>query len=137
MRHQFCKIKGALRRNGKRNYPCEVSITCECDQESTKSFECQSQGQCQCNKGFAGASCSDCETNYTGFPNCQGSKHELKTVIDDSSKIISIACSCDPNTSASKECQIDGSCTCKVGFEGSKCTKCKPTYFGFPSCEGM
>ena len=67
-------------------------------------------------------------------------------------------CICDPDGSTSSECGKDnGVCTCKEGFDGikchecmpnvvgdkcednclelSKCDKCQPTFFDFPSCQ--
>ena len=30
-----------------------------------------------------------------------------------------------------------GQCSCKCNVEGTKCDKCKPSFYGFPKTEGM
>ena len=47
-------------------------------------------------------------------------------------KIIFTDCQCDPNGSSSKQCQSDGKCDCKNGFNGDKCgtgPKCEKLFF--------
>ena len=58
-------------------------------------------------------------------------------------------CKCDLDGSASLQCDANGHCTCKEGYNGSKCDECKPNiignlcdkcqknYYGYPNCQGL
>ena len=46
------------------------------------------------------------------------------------------ACGCSSSGSSMTSCNAIGECTCKSNVVGTKCTACKPGYFGFPNCQG-
>ena len=58
-------------------------------------------------------------------------------------------CNCYPDGSTALQCDADGDCACKDGFDGktcdackegftgNKCDECKPNYFDYPSCQGL
>ena len=59
-------------------------------------------------------------------------------------------CKCNPDGSTTMECDgVNGDCTCKEGFTGTKCHECKPsisgdkcdkcapTFYDYPSCKGI
>ena len=44
-------------------------------------------------------------------------------------------CKCNPD--GSLQCDTDGNCACKEGYDGIKCDECKQNYIGFPNCKGF
>ena len=49
-------------------------------------------------------------------------------------KVSFLACNCIGPGTINSSCDSNGICFCKTNFIGSKCTKCKPGYYGFPDC---
>merc|ERR1712141_124695 len=104
-----------------------ICKACECDVNGSKSVECDENGKCTCNDNIIGDKCNECADGYAKFPDCT-------------------ACGC--NTFGSKKCEETGKsadtcnketgqCSCKCNVEGTKCDKCKPSFYGFPKTEGM
>ena len=48
-----------------------------------------------------------------------------------------IGCECSSEGSESLQCDANGQCTCKPGFDGLKCDECAANYYGYPSCQGL
>nr|CAH7745361.1 unnamed protein product [Callosobruchus chinensis] len=46
-----------------------------------------------------------------------------------------LACNCDPMGAIDLECDIEGKCRCRTGYEGDKCERCALGYDGWPRCE--
>ena len=43
---------------------------CNCDKKG--SSRCDLDGKCICNENVIGENCTECDTDFFGFPNCQG-----------------------------------------------------------------
>lgn len=83
--------------------------------------------QCECNghsryclSDVRGLHCVDCEGNTEGR-HCEKCKQGfyLKQGLG------CMACLCDPTGSVSSQCNSRGHCSCKEGFTGEKCDRCK------------
>lgn len=50
-----------------------------------------------------------------------------------------LACNCNENGTLPGELcdQKNGSCPCKVGFDGKMCDFCQPKFYGFPNCTSI
>ena len=46
-------------------------------------------------------------------------------------------CGCYQHGSKNLNCDRNGKCSCKQGFNGQKCDSCAEGYHGFPDCQGM
>ncbi|VEN49015.1 unnamed protein product [Callosobruchus maculatus] len=46
-----------------------------------------------------------------------------------------LACNCDPMGAIDLECDIEGKCRCRIGYEGDRCERCALGYDGWPRCE--
>ena len=49
-----------------------IFIECGCSTDGSNSTACDSTGQCECQKGFNGTKCDECDTGYYEFPICKG-----------------------------------------------------------------
>ena len=47
-------------------------IECNCDQDGSKSDNCDDVGKCSCKLGFEEDKCDTCAQGFFGFPYCQG-----------------------------------------------------------------
>ena len=46
-------------------------------------------------------------------------------------------CQCDQAGSTTQQCENDGKCTCKEGFDGPKCAECADKFYGYPNCQSL
>lgn len=45
------------------------------------------------------------------------------------------ACNCDSRGAVSGQCdELNGRCSCRVGYSGEQCNSCARGYYGFPRC---
>lgn len=95
---------------------------CQCPQGSCDSLtgECLSSDDNSplCQHGYSGPTCADCSEGFY-----------RETVRGDGFPAPCQPCACDLHGSVSAQCDSDGTCRCKTGYEGKKCeqTQC-------PSC---
>ena len=47
-----------------------------------------------------------------------------------------IACNCFIAGSKSASCDRYGQCSCKVGYTGRTCNRCRSGHWGYPDCKG-
>ncbi|XP_028966336.1 laminin subunit alpha-1 [Galendromus occidentalis] len=80
-----------------------------CDEET---------GSCICPKNTGGPDCSRCKEGYFGYIPQEGCR----------------PCDCNSVGSLSVDCDGNGQCRCREGFEGVKCDKCTFGHYGFPHC---
>ncbi|CAH2013089.1 unnamed protein product, partial [Acanthoscelides obtectus] len=83
-----------------------------------------------------GGVCDNC-TDFTTGINCErcllGYYRPLGVLPNATSPCL--ACNCDQVGSVELECDIEGKCRCRVGYEGDKCDRCALGYDGYPRCE--
>ena len=48
-----------------------------------------------------------------------------------------IDCNCSTDGSKNGNCDKDGRCSCKLGFDEDKCGICAKGFYGFPRCKGV
>ncbi|KAL3317530.1 hypothetical protein Ciccas_003822 [Cichlidogyrus casuarinus] len=84
-------------------------------------------GECICpegsEKGPSGL-CDQCSNGYF----YDSSRGECITVLIKS-------CNCHEAGTERGQCDVNGKCKCKLGYDGAQCNECKMGYFGFPGCE--
>lgn len=95
------------------------AVPCECDPEGSEDlYQCSSLGgQCQCKPHVIGRSCTRCEPEYFGFPDCQ-------------------QCSCPPTATCNEE---TGDCICApfvTGTPENPCSECEENTFGYDAITG-
>ncbi|KAL5262010.1 hypothetical protein ACHWQZ_G007649 [Mnemiopsis leidyi] len=90
------------------------TLECACTGAGALSDTCdQITGQCQCQPGFSGRVCDQCDAGYYGYPNCK-------------------SCDCDVANSFGESCdQETGQCDCEHNFKGLQCTECADSYYGY------
>ena len=88
---------------------------------------CSSSYPCYLNEGYCSGYSSRCYGNLVcGYNNCQSSVYSSS---DD-------CCECNCNGQGhTGHCNTYGTCYCKEGYTGNKCTECASGYFGFPDCK--
>ena len=97
----------------------EGALECDCDAEGSEdAHDCNSfGGQCYCKPHVIGRTCSRCEPEYFGFPECQ-------------------QCSCPPTATCNEE---TGDCICAPFVTGSPedpCSQCEENTFGYDAITG-
>ena len=97
----------------------EGALPCSCDQDgSVDLYQCSSVGgQCQCKDHVIGRSCTRCEPEYFGFPECK-------------------QCSCPPTATCNED---TGDCICAPFVTGSQenpCSECEENTFGYDPITG-
>ncbi|XP_015124906.1 laminin subunit alpha-1, partial [Diachasma alloeum] len=138
---------------------------CGCDTMGSTNVSCHHDtGQCFCRPGVGGARCDNCLSGYYGFsengcqvcdpctkpghvcdpdtgrcvcPRLTFGEHCDRCRPDSYDLIPGIgckACACTPGSTRS-QCDFSGQCPCRVGFEGLRCDKCAPGYYGYPKCK--
>ncbi|KAJ3653214.1 hypothetical protein Zmor_012478 [Zophobas morio] len=69
------------------------------------------QFNCSCKVGYSGKNCNKCDDTYWGIPEDSGGSCS--------------PCNCNPYGSETLRCEKStGTCRCKPGFAGEKCSKC-------------
>ncbi|KAL1491007.1 hypothetical protein ABEB36_011669 [Hypothenemus hampei] len=103
------------------NYHGTVESGCiQCEPCTRKGHVCGKGGKCTCPTLTVGKECERCSINSWGFRPGVGCK----------------ACNCSHNGSATLQCdKNNGSCQCKLGYEGTRCEKCAFGYHGYPNCK--
>ena len=100
---------------------CSIGVDCN-GHASSVNGTLVSGCTCTCSAGYAGAACSSCAPNYSGYPSCTPT-----------------ACSSDVNCNG-HACSANGTlvsgctCTCSTGYTGAACSSCAPNYTGYPAC---
>lgn len=90
------------------------ALPCDCSADGSENFNCQQYaGQCRCKANIIGRTCSQCQTGYWGFPNCQ-------------------ACNCPHGMCDAS----NGQCVCAPKVTGANCDTCLPQTFGFDAVIG-
>ncbi|KAF5402729.1 hypothetical protein PHET_03978, partial [Paragonimus heterotremus] len=97
---------------------------CNCSLVGTKPDSTQScdsvSGQCQCQQGYAGRACDQCETGHYGYPDCKPCECDARgTLRANGTVLVKTVCN-----------QTDGSCFCKPNVQDIHCDMCKPSTFG-------
>lgn len=102
--------------------PCEFD---SCNQNG----DCEPTGPdtftCDCNTGYSGPNCSDCDTGYADNP------LNPSECIDD-------PCLPDPCNGHANSCTVNGpssyTCNCENNYDGSTCNTCAVGYENYPTC---
>ncbi|KAA3676394.1 uncharacterized protein DEA37_0012989, partial [Paragonimus westermani] len=97
---------------------------CNCSLVGTKPDRTQScdsvSGQCQCQQGYTGRACDQCETGHYGYPDCKPCECDARgTLRANGTVLVRTVCN-----------QTDGSCFCKPNVQDTRCDTCKPGTFG-------
>ena len=81
-------------------------------------------GDCSCKEGFTGLKCDECLPNVIGdnCDTCQETFFNFPLCQED--------CQCNPDGSTGLDCDNNGNCFCKEGYQGMKCDECQPNYIG-------
>ena len=102
---------------------CQIaSVSCGAFGASVVNGSAPGVCQCTCFAGFNGSTCQTCAYGFTGYPNCQ---------ID--------LCG-DPQVSCYGHATAVGGtyptceCTCRKGYNGTRCDSCDYGYAGYPNC---
>ncbi len=72
-------------------------------------------GDCDCDQGYAGEHCNKCEAGFIGYPDCT----------DDP---------CEPDPCDGHGFCSEGVCDCDEGYAGSHCNQCGEGWTGYPDC---
>ena len=98
-------------------------IACGCNEFGVENGDltCNKEGKCNCKCDVSGDKCNECKPGHHGFPDC----HETP-------RLRSAACHC--LIVGSYNCDADGNCHCREGYNGTKCDQCQvgfsKSYFG-------
>ena len=116
-------------------------IDCACNAEGSADGTCENDsGKCNCKDNVVGNKCTECVSEYYGFPDCKGMRWLLYKIIKREVLLNPLfsACMCNPMGSEDNNCNgYTGKCFCKSPtISGDNCDKCVRTYFGFPNCQG-
>ena len=53
---------------------CLPILVCGCNINGSSTLECNLDGTCACNENIIGSKCNKCRQDYSGFPNCKGTR---------------------------------------------------------------
>ena len=101
--------------------PCYVG--CDCSwHASSVSGNIVAGCVCECRKGYAGAKCDQCATNFENYPSCT----EVTCTNVDNCHGHADTVSGTPSTGCT--------CVCTSGFAGEQCNMCAAGYENYPTC---
>ena len=101
--------------------PCYVG--CDCSwHASSVSGNIVAGCVCECRKGYAGAKCDQCATNFENYPSCT----EVTCTNVDNCHGHADTVSGTPSTGCT--------CVCTSGFGGEQCNMCAAGYENYPTC---
>ncbi|XP_076178093.1 laminin subunit alpha-1-like [Ptiloglossa arizonensis] len=137
---------------------------CDCDSIGSHNLSCDDNtGQCHCKPGVGGTHCETCLSGYYGFSSngCQVCDPcvRLGHICDpDTGRCVCPtmtfgehcdrcrpgswdlvpgvgcrACACTLGSTRS-QCDHQGQCSCRIGYDGLRCEKCAKGYYGYPRC---
>ncbi|KZC04266.1 Laminin subunit alpha-1 [Dufourea novaeangliae] len=137
---------------------------CECDPFGSYNSSCHdTTGQCHCKPGVGGTRCDTCLPGYYGFSSngcqvCDPCVRPGHICDPDTGRCIcptltfgehcdrcrqgswdlvpGIGCRpCDCTLGSTKpQCDLQGQCPCRIGYDGLRCEKCSKGYYGYPRC---
>ncbi|XP_078049382.1 wing blister isoform X1 [Augochlora pura] len=137
---------------------------CECDLIGASNSSCHDYtGQCYCKPGVGGERCDTCLPGHYGFSSsgCQVCDPCVRPghVCDvDTGRCIcptltfgehcdrcrpgswdlvpGVGCrSCDCTLGSTRsQCDLQGQCPCRIGYDGRRCERCAKGYYGYPRC---
>lgn len=141
------------------------TFMCNCHKSGSLTQTCNRiGGDCRCRVNVIGKNCDKCKTGYYGFPRCRGTFFNDLIQFFSSLRILFvfplfsckrwreifwnlymsnsipfsylIACNCFIAGSKSASCDRYGQCSCKVGYTGRTCARCRSGHWGYPDCKG-
>ncbi|XP_014473559.1 PREDICTED: laminin subunit alpha-1 isoform X3 [Dinoponera quadriceps] len=138
--------------------------SCSCDLMGSRNVSCHSNtGQCYCKPGVGGTICDTCLSGYYGFSanGCQLCDPCVRPghVCDpDTGRCVCPSltygehcdrcrpgawnlvprvgcrpCACTLGTTR-PQCDHQGQCPCRIGYDGLRCERCTKGYYGYPRC---
>ncbi|XP_077268130.1 wing blister isoform X1 [Temnothorax americanus] len=138
--------------------------SCDCDSMGSRNASCHSDtGECYCKPGVGGARCNSCQSGYYGFSLngcqlCDSCTRPGHVCDPDTGRCVcprltygehcdrcrpgawdlvpSVGCKpCACTLGATRsQCDHQGQCPCRIGYDGLRCERCAKGYYGYPRC---
>ncbi|XP_024867463.1 laminin subunit alpha-1 isoform X2 [Temnothorax curvispinosus] len=138
--------------------------SCDCDSMGSRNASCHSDtGVCYCKPGVGGARCNSCQSGYYGFSLngcqlCDSCTRPGHVCDPDTGRCVcprltygehcdrcrpgawdlvpSVGCKpCACTLGATRsQCDHQGQCPCRIGYDGLRCERCAKGYYGYPRC---
>ncbi|KAL0132326.1 hypothetical protein PUN28_000249 [Cardiocondyla obscurior] len=137
---------------------------CSCDTMGSYNVSCHSDtGECHCKPGVGGARCDSCLSGYYGFSSngcqlCDSCVRPGHVCDPDTGRCVCPRltygehcdrcrpgawdlvpgvgckpCACTLGATRS-QCDQQGQCPCRLGYDGLRCERCARGYYGYPRC---
>ncbi|KAF3427281.1 LOW QUALITY PROTEIN: hypothetical protein E2986_11364, partial [Frieseomelitta varia] len=136
---------------------------CGCDPIGAFNSSCHDIGQCYCKPGVSGTRCDVCLPGYYGFSSngcqvCDACVRPGHICDPDTGRCVCPTLTfgehcdrCRPGSwdlvpgvgckpcactlgSMKPQCDHQGQCPCRIGYDGLRCEKCAKGYYGYPRC---
>ncbi|EFN76045.1 Laminin subunit alpha-1 [Harpegnathos saltator] len=138
--------------------------TCNCDTMGSRNVSCHSNtGQCYCKPGVGGSRCDTCLSGHYGFsangcqlcdpcvrpghmcdpdtgrcvcPSLTYGEHCDRCRPGAWDLVPRVGCRpCACTLGATRpQCDHQGQCPCRIGYDGLRCERCAKGYYGYPRC---
>ncbi|XP_039307072.1 laminin subunit alpha-1 isoform X3 [Solenopsis invicta] len=138
--------------------------SCECDSMGSYNASCHSDtGECYCKPGVGGSRCNSCQSGYYGFSAngcqlCDSCVRPGHVCDPDTGRCVCprltygehcdrcrpgawdlvprVGCRpCACTLGATRpQCDHQGQCPCRIGYDGLRCERCAKGYYGYPRC---
>ncbi|XP_032674953.1 laminin subunit alpha-1 isoform X4 [Odontomachus brunneus] len=138
--------------------------SCNCDPMGSRNGSCHSNtGQCYCKPGVGGSRCDTCLSGYYGFsangcqlcdpcvrpghvcdpdtgrcvcPSLTYGEHCDRCRPGAWDLVPRVGCRpCACTLGATRpQCDHQGQCPCRIGYDGLRCERCSKGYYGYPRC---
>ncbi|XP_072763928.1 laminin subunit alpha-1 isoform X2 [Anoplolepis gracilipes] len=137
---------------------------CDCDSMGSYNVSCHNDtGQCYCKPGVSGLRCDSCLSGYYGFSSngcqlCDSCVRPGHVCDPDTGRCVCPRltygehcdrcrpgawdlvpqvgcrpCACTLGATRS-QCDFQGQCPCRIGYDGLRCERCARGYYGYPRC---